>query len=190
MAYLQHQSFEAALDDTQCLVPTPNTPEKALYRGGKALYGLGRFSESCDIFQSLCDKYPSNSEGPKELERARLRHAEQKNGNYDFEAMYKEIAKTKSPQMDHATYVGPVVVKDSPGRGRGLFTTKAVQAGDLLLCEKAFYYGPELHSHFVTALVQKLSRNPSLISEFVTLAHGTYEAVGVTEVDGKPVIDT
>jgi len=88
-------------------------------------------------------------------------------------------------------------VKESPGRGRGLFTTKAVKAGELLSCEKAFAYcyadNPEEHSledDLITAIVQKLRRNPSLLLEFVTLAHGSYESVAVLESDSRPVIDT
>jgi len=45
-------------------------------------------------------------------------------------------------------------------------------------------------NELITAVVQKLWRNPSLLSEFVTLYHGSYEPACVTEVDGKPVIDT
>jgi hypothetical protein len=119
--------------------------------------------------------------------------------------------------LDHATFTGPVVVKLSPGRGRGLFTTKAVKPGELLLCEKAFAYcyagsSEEIskasskikllvnihtnqmtmgtQSDLITAIVQKLWRNPSLLSDFTTLHHGSYEPVCVTEVDGQPVIDT
>jgi hypothetical protein len=41
LAYLQDENFEAALADTQCLSPTSDTSEKALYRAGKALSVLG-----------------------------------------------------------------------------------------------------------------------------------------------------
>jgi len=138
LAYLQDQSFEAALADTQCLGPTFNTSEKALYRAGKALYGLGRFSQCCDILQTLCEKYPGNLAATKELARARLRLLEQRGGTYDWKTICKEVSKVRPPLLDHATFIGPVVVKVSPGRGRGLFTTKDVMAGELLVCEKAF----------------------------------------------------
>jgi hypothetical protein len=146
---------------------------------------------------------------------------EQQCGTYDFKTIYKEASKVRPPHLDHATFVGPVVVKVSSGCGRGLFTTKAVKAGELLLCEKAFAYcyagGSEesseesskagskinllvnIHTnrmaigtqgHLITAIVQKLWRNPSLLSEFATLHHGSYKPVCVTTVDGKPVIDT
>lgn len=217
MAYLQDESFEAALADTRCLGAVSNTSEKALYRAGKALYGLGRFSQCCEILKTLCEKYPKNLAAEKDLAQVRLRLVEQQCGTYDFEAIYKEVATARPPHLDHATFIGPVVVKKSQGRGRGLFTTKAVEPGELLLCEKAFahcYAGSSeeaskgcskisvlmnIHTNLVTmgtqgdlitAIVQKLWRNPSLLSEFVTLHHGSQEPVCATEVDGKPVIDT
>lgn len=188
-----------------------------MYRTGKALYGLGRFSQCYAIFQTLCDKYPNNFEAATELARARFRLLEEQYGAYDFKAIYEEVSKVRPPHLDHATFIGPVVVKMSPGRGRGLFTTKAVKAGELLLCEKAFAhcYANNLEespngsskitllvnihtnqmamgtqSDLLRTIVQKLWRNPSLLSEFATLHHGSYESVCVTEVDGKLVIDT
>lgn len=132
--------------------------------------------------------------------------------------MYTEAAKTRPPQLDHATYIGPVTIKASgisPG-GRGLFTTKAVSAGDLLLCEKAFAHafvdesssGPR---HVITTIlidptsdtvsmgtkleltniiIHKLRRNPSLTSTVTDLHHGSYEPVEATSVDGVPIVDT
>ncbi|TVY48488.1 Histone-lysine N-methyltransferase, partial [Lachnellula occidentalis] len=217
LAYLQDENFEAALADTQCLSPNPNTSEKTLYRGAKALYGLGRFSECCDLLQTLRETYPGNAQAPRDLVRARVRLSEQRNGTYDFKAIYKEVSKLRPPLLDHATFIGPIVVKPSPGRGRGLYTTKAVKAGELLLCEKAFahcYAGDSdeesggssktkllINTHtnrmsigsqsdLITLIVQKLQRNASLLTEFVTLHHGSYEHSGVTEVDGKPVVDS
>lgn len=39
--------------------------------------------------------------------------------------------------VEAGTYIGPVEVRQTQKHGKGLFTTKAVKAGDLLLCEKA-----------------------------------------------------
>jgi hypothetical protein len=196
LAHLRDGSYEAALVDTQHPDTSSNISEKGLYRAGEALYGLRRFSECCDIFQILCERYPGNVEATNELARARARLSEQQSGIYDFKAIYEEVYQMRPPYLDHANFIGPVVVKESPGRGRGMFTTKAVKAGDLLSCEKAFAHcyadNPEEHSledDLITAMVQKLSRNPSLLPEFVTLAHGSYESVTILEVDGRPVID-
>lgn len=102
-------------------------------------------------------------------------------------------------------------MKESGSRGRGLFTTEAVKAGDLLLCEKAFAHAfSEDGKNDVTLLVnvetdsmtmgaqaellrlivQKLYRNPSLASIINDLHHGSYKPVGVSEIDGGPVVDT
>jgi hypothetical protein len=42
----------------------------------------------------------------------------------------------------------------------------------------------------IELIVQKLSKNPSLLSGFVDLHHGTYKSVDVLEVDGIPIVDT
>jgi hypothetical protein len=46
----------------------------------------------------------------------------------------------RPPKIDSASFTGPIEIRDSPSRGKGLFTTKQVKAGDLLLCEKEFSY--------------------------------------------------
>jgi hypothetical protein len=127
--------------------------------------------------------------------------------------MQQKAIKKSSPHLDHATYVGPVVVRTTESRGRGLFTTKDVKAGDLLLCEKAFahaFYDPDdsekdlallinvetdtmtigTQANLLTLLVQKLYKNPSLMSTITNLHHGSYKPVGVSEVDDTPIVDT
>jgi hypothetical protein len=49
--------------------------------------------------------------------------------------MHTQAHKLRPPCLNHATYVGPVSIKAAGSRGRGLFTTKEVKAGDLLLVE-------------------------------------------------------
>jgi hypothetical protein len=164
----------------------------------------------------LCKKYPNNVDATKELTRVRCRLLEEKSGKYDFKAMYEEASKLRPPHLDHATFTGPVTVKATKGRGQGLFTTKAVKAGDLVLCEKAFAhcyantkensaYSSKINillnihtsqgsigaqNELITTIVQKLRRNQSFLQEFAALHHGSYKPVDATEVDGKPIIDT
>ena len=93
---------------------------------------------SQDILTLLCEKYPNNVSATMELKRVRCRLGEQERSAYDIKAIREEMSKVPPPHLDHATFVGPVTVKVSMGRGRGLYTTKAVKAGDLILCEKVF----------------------------------------------------
>jgi len=217
LAFLKIKSFDSAFLDIES-VTTSNLTEKALFRKAQALYGLQRFRECCEVLKALRLAYPSNKSGKEELDRAIGRLAEQTHGRYQFKQLYAEAARLRPPHLDHATYTGPVVVKESgisPG-GRGLFTTKAVAAGDLLVCEKAFAhafidesnggYGgismtilidamsdratmgsePEL----INMMIRKCHHNPSLATAITDLHHGTYEPVETSSVDGGPIVDS
>ncbi|KAK3081887.1 hypothetical protein LTS18_013759, partial [Coniosporium uncinatum] len=102
-------------------------------------------------------------------------------------------------------------------KGRGLFVTEAVKAGDILLCEKAFSHAHATDSAAdnddsgskLTVLLntepsggflahRPTSSNLSCKSFTVThhllphspLYHGGYQAVATAAVDGELVVDT
>ena len=216
LANLKLRQYDAALLDAGCSPPDVKPLEKGLYRAARALYELGKFQDCYDTLNILLKEYPGNEEGRKELSRVKNRLIEQKHGRYDFKTMYA-ATKIRPLYLDHATYIGPVVVKPAEGRGRGLFTTRAVKAGELLLCEKAFSQcyadlGNSSHSSsskisllvnthtnrmvmgthgaLITKIVQQLWRNPSLAPAFTSLHHGSYMPAHVTCVDDVPVVDT
>jgi len=107
LAYLRDENYEAALVDTWYVDTGPNISEKRLYREGKALYGLRRFSKCCDIFQILCERYPNNLEAADELARARARLPEQLHGVYDFKAIDEEISQARPRTWIMQTSLGP-----------------------------------------------------------------------------------
>jgi hypothetical protein len=187
--------------------------EKALFRKAEALYGLGEYRQCCEALKELRLACPDNAAAKELLGRAIQRLTEKTKGKYLFKALYAEASKLRPPHLDHATYIGPVTIQASGSRGRGLFTTKAVKAGDLLFCEKAFAHafvdeeggcgsntttlidsenGGTLsaQSDLITMTIQKLYRNPSLMPIITSLYHGSYQSVNTTEVDGSPVVDT
>ena len=149
-----------------------------------------------------------------EIKRVRQRLREEETGWYQFDSMYRQAVATP-PLVDCATYIGPVAVRNSAGRGKGLFTTQPVKAGELLLCEKAFAYcyaGDDSsirrsnttilmdlstdtmciggQAHLITHVVQKIYHNPASAEVFTDLHHGDYTPVETREVDGAPVVDT
>ena len=67
------------------------------------------------------------------------RIVEQEQGIYDWDGMWKE-ARRGITDSDHADYMGPIEVRSCQDSkcGRGLFVTKNVEPGELLLVEKAF----------------------------------------------------
>jgi hypothetical protein len=214
LAFLRTKQFDAALSDTGFPNFGSKPTEKALFRAAEALYFLGRFNQCCEVLELLQTKFPNNKQALAVLDRARNRCLEQSTGRYNFKLLQAEAKKLQPPHLDHATYIGPVEIRNTDKKGRGLFLTKAVKAGDLLLCEKAFGHAyvnesegggskvtllinPETNRGFmggqsdlIKIIVQKLYHNPSVAPAFTTLHHGTYEAVATPAVDGKPIVDT
>jgi tetratricopeptide (TPR) repeat protein len=137
LAYLRTKQFDAALSDLEHALATTKPTKKALFRKAQALYNLHRYRECTEVLKILCVEHPSNIANA-ELNRTISRLTEQETGVYQFKQLYIEATNLRPPHLDHSTYFGPVEVRSSNSRGRGLFTTAAVKAGDLLLCEKAF----------------------------------------------------
>jgi hypothetical protein len=166
------------------------------------------------VLYLLCTNLPDNDRALATLDRARNRVLEQKKGVYNFKQLQAMAKKLQMPHLDHATHIGPVEVKQTKSKGRALFVTKSVKAGDLLFCEKAFscvytsektgrgskmnvllnletdkgYLGGQ--ADLIKLIVQKLYRNPSLIPDFATLYHGAYKALTTLTVDEEPIVDT
>ena len=212
VAYLNLGRYDEALLDTD-RTPADAMPENGLFRAALAYYGLRRYQDCCETLNRLLPKYPTNAMARKELSEVQIRLREQSRGEYDSKSMY-EATKLMPLSFDYAIYLGPVDIKASAGRGRGLFTTRAVKVGELLLREKAFShcYADEkgefsnrisllmdsetnrmmvgISGYLTTQIVQQLQRNPSQVPGYLSLHHGSYQPTLTKEVDGQPVIDT
>ncbi|KAJ5109764.1 hypothetical protein N7532_002409 [Penicillium argentinense] len=216
MAFLKTHQFDAALDDIEATLRGPEQSETALFRKALTLYHLGRFKESCDIHDLLGKKYPGSPLARHERASARL--AEQESGRYDFKEMQLEASKRRPPHLDNASYIGPVALKETGKLKKTrrlrmrLFTTEAVKAGDLLLCEKAFAHafpGSDISSgvnlllnpepeqatigtqgKLLDMTTQKLYKNPSLSSTFADLYGHKFNPVACQDVDGRSIVNT
>ena len=199
-ARLSSQHYDAALEDAMAVLSMDTTSEKALFRAARASYGLGCFARCCSYLAELKDLYPENSAASKDIQQCQIRFREEA-GSFDFASMLEEAAvKQPSPRLDRATYVGPIEVRKCAieSHGRGLFTNKAVKAGELLLCEKAFTaafaqddskttakinhskdsdsdgseWRLKLRAELAANTFVKLIRNPSITSTFADLYPG------------------
>jgi hypothetical protein len=137
-AFLNTKQFDAALEDLSypSRVLNHTQTEKALFRIVQALYALEQFGQCSHVLSCLIKGYPKNEPAKDLLTRVKDRLSEQERARYNFKSMHGEANRLMPPILDHATFKGQVEVRDSKIRGRGLFTTKDVKAGDLLLCEK------------------------------------------------------
>jgi hypothetical protein len=165
----------------------------------RKLYELGRFRDSTNILKDICKKYPEDIFAKQDLTRTISRLLEQQRGFYNFRVLYAEAASLRPPCLDCATYTGAIEVRETKRKGMGMFTRKAVKAGDFLLCEKALGYSyaddaesaNDMHSGTVVALtyniIQKLSKNLHLVPVFNDMFHGNHAPA--TGPNGELVVD-
>lgn len=204
--------FESALLDIEFVEQMSEPDDDVLLGKARVLYEMQKFREYSDTCKRLALEDPKNEQWKKKLQQGIDRLIEKNTGRYQFLKLHDEATKLCPPILDHATYIGPVAVKSAGHRGRGLFTTKEVKTGDLLLCEKASGYAfvDELDPNsrktilinaqqgtammgtqveLATVMIQKLRKSPSSIPGITDLHHGSYEAVDASLVDDAPVID-
>ena len=194
--------YEAALDDA-CAALTPDAVDnevdlknnfKALYRAGRALYCLEQFSEAHVKFENLLQISPDDKDGQEQLTRTKARLEESATGKYDFTAT-SNSSKGGPTRVDCASFTANVENRPAGKKGRGLFATKDIKAGELVLVEKAFcvssqpkigdgtpvimnldsgvaLLGP--HAAIVQDLFQKMSRNAKQASRLLDLCEGGY----------------
>jgi hypothetical protein len=107
-----------------------------LYRKGQALLALRRHGEAIRVFERLISEHPSTAASEPAWERAlsKARTAEaQSRGRYDFTTLPLE----PTAQREVEEFVGPVEVGPAGRKGWGLFVSRDVRPGELLLCERA-----------------------------------------------------
>ena len=183
---------------------------KAYFRAGLAAYNLGDFEEAKGLFEERVKLMPNNKEANALLRRVQTRLREQETGEYDLKKLRAGLSKAR-PRADAASFIGNTTIKDSPGRGRGLFVTRDIPAGEVIMCEKSFcvVWGHEKEAliamtydvrddrirvspvGLAASIVEKLISNPSQI-ERVTGLYGDYQGDGknVLKTEDGPVVDT
>ncbi|KAG4292978.1 hypothetical protein FPRO06_12466 [Fusarium proliferatum] len=185
--------------------------EESLLLQARAIYNLGKFEECLEKLQALTAAFPKSVPGWSMKSAIFKRLEEQNDGGYAFDDMLVEAQETP-PLIDRATFSSLVEIRIAPGRGKGLFLTKDVSAGDLILCEKAFSYcfmDEKSHKTYpilgnlplkeVTTggsvrlwaqAIQKLYHNPEHIDTIQELFHGDQKKLQISECDGSPVVDS
>jgi len=183
---------------------------KAYFRAACAAYNLGQWQEAKMLFEKQQSLAPADKDAAANLEKLQKRFRESETGVYDFDAIRAGLSKLR-PRVDAADYDGPTERKESKGHGFGLFATKDIPAGSVILCEKALALVWSHEADGWTALtvdardgqtrvqpvgltknlVAKLTANPSLIAKATSL-FGDHAGLGTQVLikDGSPVVDT
>lgn len=140
-AYLELHWFASASRDAETVlamnVESPVHKQKAVCRASKGYYLSGRYDE----VRRLAAAYPKDVEAKEFFLKAPIQQRSMAKGRYDIVELLKE---TRSPgsRPDVAPYTGPVEVKPRPSNQRrlGLFATRDVHAGDLLVSYHLFLH--------------------------------------------------
>ncbi|KDP41229.1 hypothetical protein JCGZ_15636 [Jatropha curcas] len=137
-AQLRLKDFTQALKDCDQALKIDHTHFKSLVCKGKILLSLNRYSTALDCFKtSLLDPQAiGNLETLNGyLEKCKKLEFQSRTGSFDLSDWVLSGFSGKSPDL--AEYIGFVQIKKSELSGRGLFATKNIDAGALVLVNKA-----------------------------------------------------
>jgi tetratricopeptide (TPR) repeat protein len=207
--------FDGVLEDAKASLireddqRSKDLDSKAYFRAGSAAYSLGQYPLAKKLFEEQQKLSPGDKDAKLYLKRINIRLKEQENGTHNLTKLSVDTTKARS-RVDAANYTGHTEVKDSASRGRGLFATRNIAAGEIIMCEKAFcvVYGHERETMTAMtydlrddrirvaplglskAIVQKLISNPSQIPAFMDL-YGDYQGIDkdITGTDEGAVVD-
>ncbi|KAH0370186.1 SET domain-containing protein, partial [Aureobasidium melanogenum] len=147
---------------------------KALYRAGRAAYELHDYKFAQDMFQQVLDLLPSDQDGLRELKRTELRIQEAENGVFDFPAMLKKISETADYHSEQASYLRRTSIRNTDGSSKGLFATENIVAGEIIMCEKAFFASNTPNNSSALSVIINATNNMGM--------HGSHAAVWVNAV--------
>lgn len=138
-AHLSSERYDACLTDCHEVLKDSPEDTKALYRAAKAFYQLSQFKDAMHSSSKMTDQAKQDSTIAELITNIKHRIAEMDTGQYRWSSMINQGPKLDW-SLDHATFTGPIEVRPAGDKGHGLFATREIHAGDLLLCEKAFAY--------------------------------------------------
>ncbi|KAK7317970.1 hypothetical protein RJT34_02641 [Clitoria ternatea] len=129
------KDFHSALQDCNHALALDASHSKTLLCKGKILLCLNRYSMAMECFRTaMLD--PQNSECSNEyLEKCKKLEFLSRTGSLDLSDWVSSGFRGKAPEL--AEYIGGVQIKKSEISGRGLFATRNIDAGSLILVTKA-----------------------------------------------------
>ncbi|GMH01745.1 hypothetical protein Nepgr_003584 [Nepenthes gracilis] len=132
------RDFEQALEDCDLALQFERTHFKTLVSKGKILLSLNKYSTALECFQAalLDPQANGNVETLNGLiDKCKKLEFQSKNGDFDVSDWILHGFRGKCPELGE--FVGTVEIKKSEISGRGLFATRNIDAGTLILVTKA-----------------------------------------------------
>ncbi|GLJ21784.1 hypothetical protein SUGI_0406640 [Cryptomeria japonica] len=135
-AKLRLKEYEDAVQDCDKALALDQKHLKSLFRKGRAFHYLGEYKLACQCFDRALEQSPTANDIQLHYEKSKELSYQNQQGKFDLSAYF--INGSNAPELSN--YIGPVLIKKSVGRGRGLFVTDDVDIGDFLLVENAIAF--------------------------------------------------
>jgi tetratricopeptide (TPR) repeat protein len=135
--------LDEAMDDAKAALTSrqdqrsKELDSKAYFRAACAAYKLGEYQKAKSLFEEQMKPTPGDRDAAIMLRKIEMRFHEQQTGTYDLKKIKAGLSRAH-PRVDAASFISNTMVGDSPGRGRGLFVTRDIPAGEVIMYEKAF----------------------------------------------------
>ncbi|KAL4556001.1 hypothetical protein LXL04_038636 [Taraxacum kok-saghyz] len=132
------RDLDQALRDCDEALQIDNAHIKTLICKGKILLNLDRYAMALNCFKTANLNHPSTQDSETlngYLEKTKKLEFLSRSGAFDFSNWILNGFKGKLPEL--AEYIGALEIKKSEISGRGLFATKNIDAGSLLIVNKA-----------------------------------------------------
>ncbi|KAL3695825.1 hypothetical protein R1sor_009901 [Riccia sorocarpa] len=150
---LAAKMWDDVLIDTEKVLKLDHRHVKALLSRGKALHALQQYKQACTVFSAALSRNHNNIQVAASLHESMKSHHQSVSGEYDI----SQFLLLGHPPPECTDYVGPVEIRASPQAGRGLFVTKRVEAGTLLLVSNALAIASTPASNTAADLCVKLA---------------------------------
>ncbi|CAA7013906.1 unnamed protein product [Microthlaspi erraticum] len=132
------RDFSEAMRDCDRALEIETTHFKTLLCKGKVLLGLSKYSSALECFKTaLLDPQASDNLETVTgyIEKCKKLDFQAKTGAFDLSDWILSGFRGRSPEL--AEFIGSIEIKKSEVSGRGLFATKSIVAGALILVTKA-----------------------------------------------------
>lgn len=135
-AWMKLRHFEKALIDSGEALKLDPTHLKSIYRKGRALHGLQQYEAACETFQNALLLSTQDKDIKNALQRSKTCDLQSRLGLYEISKYI--LGTCDGAATECSDFVGPVEIKWCAEKGRrGLYVTKDVDVGELLLVSNA-----------------------------------------------------
>ena len=145
LCYLKTEYFEEALLDAEKAIELDLNSSKFKHRLAMSWSGLGNHEKSVQILEEI--RNDIDIESLLKIERTLLANS---NGKIDMEDFARSARAGENLKI--GDYIGPITIEISPKYGHGVFATRNIKKGEVILVIKAVAFVAKTTTEELTAL--------------------------------------